>query len=95
MIRICPHNYEIDCGAMKCESCGWNPAVAKVRLEKAVKNMTDSKLYKIPFTGYCEVWANSLEEAADKVEDLDNHFFAQYDYEDPVCLEKEEVNEVD
>ena len=37
MIRICPHNYEVDCEAMKCESCGWNPVVAKVRLEKAVK----------------------------------------------------------
>ena len=93
MERICPHNYEIDCGAMKCESCGWNPAVAKVRLEKAVKNMTDSKLYKVPFTGYCEVWANSLEEAADKADDVDNHFFAHYDYSDPECLEKEDKDE--
>ena len=95
MIRICPHNYEIDCEAMKCESCGWNPVVAKARLEEAVKNMTDSKLYKVPFTGYCEVWANSLEEAADKADDVDNHFFAHYDYDDPVCLEKEEEDELD
>ena len=95
MTRICPHNYEVDCEATKCESCGWNPVVAKARLEKAVQNMTHSKLYKVPFTGYCEVWANSLEEAADKVEDVDNHFFAHYDFADPECLSKEDEDELD
>ena len=94
MERICPHNYEIDCGTMKCESCGWNPAVAKVRLEKAVKNMTHSKLYKVAFTGYCEVWADSPEEAADKA-DNDEMFFAHYDFGDPECLEKEDKDELD
>ena len=94
MIRICPYNYEVDCEALKCGSCGWNPVVAKARLEEAVKNMTDSKLYKVPFTGYCEVWADSLEEAANKADD-DQMFFIHYDFGNPVCLEKEEKDEVD
>ena len=94
MTRICPHNYEVDCEASRCDSCGWNPVVAKARLEKAVKNMTDSKLYKVPFTGYCEVWANSLEEAVDKADD-DEMFFVHYDFGDPECLEKEEEDELD
>ena len=94
MTRICPFNYEVDCEAMKCDSCGWNPVVAKARLEKAVKNMTDSNLYKVPFTGYCEVWANSEEEAVNKADD-DQMFFVSYDFGDPVCLYKEEKDELD
>jgi hypothetical protein len=95
MIRICPHNYEVDCGANTCDRCGWNPEVAKKRLQEAMKTMSDSKLYKVAFTGYCEVWANSQEEAADLAEDAQNHFFAHYDYDDPECLYKEEENELD
>lgn len=95
MTRICPHNYEIDCEASKCDRCGWNPEVAQKRIQEVTKNMCDSKLYKVPFTGYCEVWANSLEEAAEKAEDVDNHFFAHYDLGDPICLKKEEENELD
>ena len=75
MIRICPFNYEVDCEQLKCGSCGWNPVVAKARVEEVMKNMTDSKLYKVPFTGYCEVWANSAEEAADKAETLSIGFW--------------------
>lgn len=29
----CPHNKAITCGMMKCSTCGWNPKVAKQRLE--------------------------------------------------------------
>ena len=53
------------------------------------------KRYKIPFTGYCEVWANSPEEAAEKADDIEKQFFAHYDYGDAICLEKEEENELD
>ena len=95
MIRICPHNYEIDCDHAKCDRCGWNPEVANKRVQEVMKNMCDSKLYRVKFTGYCEVWASSLEEAADKADAVNNHFFAHYDYGDPVCLSKEEENELD
>lgn len=90
MTRICPHNYEVDCEKSQCDRCGWNPEVAEKRVQKVMQNLGSSKHYRIPFTGYCEVWANSLEEAAEKADDVDNHFFAHYDYEDPVCLSKEE-----
>lgn len=50
------------------------------------------KLYKIPFTGYCEVWADSKEEASEAAEDGEM-FFIQYDFEDPIC--KEDKDEVD
>lgn len=29
----CPHNGAIDCERKKCSTCGWNPDVAKMRLE--------------------------------------------------------------
>ena len=29
----CPHNDAIDCELKKCSTCGWNPEVAKMRLE--------------------------------------------------------------
>lgn len=89
MTRICPYNYEIDCENMKCDRCGWNPEVAKKRVQEVMKTMDGRKLYKVPFTGYCEVWANSVEEAADKAEDIDQQFFAHYDYDEPICLEEE------
>jgi hypothetical protein len=94
MRRICPHNYEIDCDHATCDSCGWNPTVAKARLEKVVKNMTDNNLYKIPFTGYCEVWADSPEEALDKADD-GQMFFVEYDFGEAECLIKEDSNEMD
>lgn len=87
---ICPHNTEVICDKQKCESCGWNPEVERKR-KKLIKG--GKNLYRVPFTGYCEVWANSQEEAADNAEDIDKQFFAHYDYGDPVCLEKEESNE--
>ena len=95
MTRICPYNYEVDCEKMRCDKCGWNPKVSMKRLQEAVKNLGSDKLYKIPFTGYCEVWANSLEEAADKAENIEQQFFAHHDYGDPVCLMKEDNDELD
>ena len=55
----------------------------------------DEKRYKVPFTGYCEVYARSLEETADMAEDIEKQFFAHYDYGEPIYLEKEEENELD
>lgn len=57
--------------------------------------MVTDKRYKVPFTGYCEVYARSPEEAADMADDLEKQFFAHYDYGEPICLEKEEENELD
>ena len=53
------------------------------------------KLYRVPFTGYCEVWAKSPEEATDKADTVEQQFFAHYDYSNPICLEKEDENELD
>lgn len=88
---VCPHNKEVDCSCTTCENCGWYPPVEKKRKEKIM----EFKLYMVPFTGYCEVWAKSPEEAAEKAEDIKAQFFAHYDYGDPVCLAKEEENELD
>lgn len=88
---VCPYNREIDCERLACDKCGWYPPVAKERK----KNLMESKRYRVPFTGYCEVWAKSPEDAADKAEDIKAQFFAHYDYGDPECLSKEEPNELD
>jgi hypothetical protein len=86
MSRDCPFNEGVVCDSEECYHCGWDPEVAKAR-RKARMNQ---KQYRIPFTGYCEVWANSSEEAADKAENIDQQFFAHYEYGEPVCLSKEE-----
>jgi hypothetical protein len=52
------------------------------------------KLYKVPFTGYCEVWANSAEEAVKQADD-DKMFFVKFNFEDPVCLDEEDTDELD
>lgn len=88
---VCPYNKEVDCEKANCEHCGWCPPVAKKRMEEIM----ELKLYKVPFTGYCEVWAKSPEEAATKADDVPAQFFAHYDYGDPVCLAKEGENELD
>lgn len=94
MERVCQFNVAIDCDKAECYHCGWDPEVAKARQEEISRKMA-RKPYKIPFTGYCEVWANSPEEAAEMAENVDQQFFAHYDYGEPICLEKEEKNEVD
>jgi hypothetical protein len=88
---VCPYNKEVDCDFANCEKCGWYPPVAKERK----KEIMALKKYKVPFTGYCEVWAKSPEEAEDKAEDVQQQFFAHYDYSDPICLTKEDENELD
>ncbi len=93
MERVCQYNEDVICDSAECHRCGWDPKVAKERLESIVRKESGQKLYKVPFTGYCEVWANSQEEAAEKAEDIKQQFFASYDFGDPECLEKEDEND--
>lgn len=91
--NTCQYNHEVLCDSAKCDKCGWNPVVAERRLKNFMEDrMPDSKLYKIPFTGYCEVWAETPEEASEKA-DNDELFTVQYDFGEPICMEKEEENE--
>ena len=86
---ICPYNQECRCDIPECHKCGWNPEVIERRMKESKENLMADKLYKVPFTGYCEVWAKSPEEAAEKAEDVPQQFFAHYDYGNPVCLGRE------
>ena len=88
-ISVCPHNRDVDCESANCQRCGWYPPVAKQRMEEVMK----IKLYRVPFTGFCEVWAKTPEEATDKADDIKTQFFAHYDYGDPVCLANEDEEE--
>lgn len=90
-VQVCPYNIEIDCDMPICERCGWYPPVAQKRKAEIMA----VKRYKVPFTGYCEVWAKSPEEAVRMAETVEQQFFAHYDYDDPVCLSKEDENELD
>ena len=92
---ICQYNPECECETPECHKCGWNPEVAERRLKefREARGMHEKK-YKIPFTGYCEVWANNAEEAAD-VADRGDLYFVHYDFGDPVCDKKEEEDELD
>ena len=92
---ICPHNQECRCKIPECHKCGWNPEVAERRLKELKENFMADKLYKVPFTGYCEVYAKSAEEAAEKAEDIQRQFFAHYDYDKPIRLGKEDKDELD
>jgi hypothetical protein len=91
MERACQYNEAVVCDSKECYHCGWDPEVAQSRLEE----ITSIKLYRIPFTGYCELWAKSPEEAADKAEDIEQQFFAHYEYGEPVSANKEDENELD
>ena len=95
MDRPCDYNADVICDRKECYRCGWHPEVAKARQESVRKGLIgDQKLYRIPFTGYCEVWAATPEEAAEKA-DNDELFTVCYDFGDPECLEKEETDEVE
>ena len=96
MERTCHHNAEVICECHECHRCGWDPKVEK-RRKQANQELygVPEKLYKVPFTGYCEVWAKSPEAAAAKAESIDQQFFAHYDFGDPECQVKEEDNELD
>lgn len=93
MERVCDFNREVVCDRQECYHCGWDPEVAQERLREIQGAIP--KRYKVPFTGYCEVWARNSEEAAEMAEDIEKQFFAHYDYSDPICLEKEEEDELD
>ena len=83
--NVCPHNHEVVCKTAHCGRCGWNPEVAQARLDAYVGGMVelpDEKLYRIPFTGYCEVWAKSPEEALERAED-EKMFTVDYDFGTP------------
>lgn len=85
-INLCPHNAGIECDTPTCERCGWYPPVAEKRRREVMKQ----KKYKIHFTGYCEVWAKSPEEAA-RMADNGEMFYVEYDFGDPIT--DEEVSE--
>ena len=93
MERTCQFNEAVVCDRKECYHCGWDPEVADARAKDFVKYLTGKKLYRVPFTGYCEVWANTPEEAAEKAESVEQQFTANYEYGEPICLEKEEENE--
>ena len=95
MERTCQYNIEVICEREECHRCGWNPDVEKARKRANEKKYLPEKLYKVPFTGYCEVWATSQEDATEKAESIDQQFFAHYDFGDPECQEKEEEDELD
>ena len=89
-VIVCPHNKAIDCAKVDCTDCGWHPDVIEKRKKAAQEGRIGNlKLYKIPFTGHCEVWAKSPEEAAEKA-DNGTTFYVEYNYDDPICLAKEE-----
>ena len=92
---ICQFNPEIECETPDCSKCGWNPEVSYARQKQFREGlgMFDKK-YTIPFTGYCEVWANSAEEALENAAANQQHF-AHYHYGEPVCAEKEADDELD
>lgn len=87
---ICPYNQECRCDTPECSKCGWNPAVAEKRLKKYREGLgMFDKHYKIPFIGYCEVYAPSEEEALKKAENEDM-FYVDYNFGRVECLSKEE-----
>lgn len=94
MERPCDYNEGVICDSEKCYHCGWDPEVAKKRQEE-LRRTSGEKQYKINFRGYCEVWAKSPEDAAKKAEDIESQFFAHYEYGEPICLDKEETDEMD
>ena len=57
--------------------------------------MAESKLYRIPFTGYCEVWGKTPEEAVEAAE-VGDIFTAVYEsFGEPVYIGRRNENELD
>lgn len=77
-MKICKYNNGCECEDQECDKCGW-----ALPLEKK---------YTIKFTGYCEVWAKSSEEAAEKADNGDM-YYVEYDFGEPVCSLEEEWDE--
>ena len=85
---VCPYNFEVLCTSIKCDKCGWNPEVTEERLEEIRERLDNSQSlteqkYRINFTGYCEVFAHSPEEALEKADDGDM-FFLHYNFGEPI-----------
>ena len=98
-VNTCIYNDNVDCDEAKCALCGWNPDVSAKRIKayeiaQAQSRFKDKTLYRIPFTGYCEVWAASPEEAIDSASNEDM-FFVHYEFKEPICQMKEENDEVE
>ncbi len=96
---ICPYNIECRCKTPECHKCGWNPEVTEERLAEIRDRLDNSESlveqkYKIHFTGYCEVFAHSPEEAMEKADDGDM-FFLHYNFGEPILDDKDDVNELD
>jgi hypothetical protein len=92
-VIACPHNNAIDCSNINCETCGWHPDVIAKRKKLAQEGRIGNlKLYKLPFTGFCEVWATSPEDASEKA-DNGLMFYVEHVFDDPICLAKEEEDE--
>lgn len=90
---ICQYNRACSCDVPDCDNCGWNPVVSERRLNKIRRKLgVKENKYTIPFTGYCEVWAVSEEDAIEKADDGDM-FFVEYKFSDPVCNDEEDENE--
>lgn len=101
-MAICQYNEGCECETQKCAKCGWNPDVAERRqLELFGTIGLYDKKYKIPFTGYCEVYARNAEKALEKADSGDMSYI-EYDFGNPsrvivklVDEEEEEDDELD
>ena len=82
-MKLCPHNMGVECEIPDCERCGWYPPVAEARKKEIMR----VEKYKIPFTGYCEVWAKSPEKALEMA-DNGEMFYIEYDFGDPIATEE-------
>ena len=92
---ICQYNMACECSVPDCDNCGWNPEVAARRLKNYKEaHKVSEKKYKIPFSGYCEVYAKSEEDALKKADDNDL-FYVDYDFGDPVSDEEDDEYELD
>ena len=85
MERVCDYNDGVICQRKTCNHCGWDPETSAAR----VKAFLGGTKYTIPFTGYCEVWANSPEEAVEKA-DNDEMYFVQFEFGEATCEEEDE-----
>ena len=92
-VNNCIYNQEVRCNVANCAVCGWNPEVAAKRdrarrIAKMQAKLPDHKLYKLSFTGHCEVWARSPEDAVEAASNEDM-FFVRYEFEEPIRLTQE------
>ena len=93
--HICQYNPECHCDVPECDKCGWNPKVAMRRLKKFRESLgIEENRYQIPFTGQCEVWAATEEEAVEKAE-RHHMVLVDYNFGDPSLIEEEGNDELD